>query len=230
MQTQKKIKISLFSGGSGNDRFISLLKNIPDVELNIVVNGYDDGKSTGELRKFIDGMLGPSDFRKNLSHLIDLKTTNGRIFKDILDYRFSNNTKSSELISFLKLKKTNQIVQKLKIYNLTFEKFIALKEYLTFFLKYYLLKRKLKIADVSIGNILISSLFLKNGKNFNKALQDIHFFLDLKNNVYNISKGENLYLVAVLENGEIIPDEEKLVNIKHKFRIENIYLLKKKIK
>ena len=229
MQTQKKIKISLFSGGSGNDRFISLLKNIPDVEINIVVNGYDDGKSTGELRKFIDGMLGPSDFRKNLSHLIDLKTANGRIFKDILDYRFSNNTKSSELISFLKLKKTNQIVQKLKIYNLTFEKFLALKEYLSFFLKYYLPKRKLKIADISIGNILISSLFLKNGKNFNKALQDIHFFLDLKNNVYNISKGENLYLVAVLENGEIIPDEEKLVNIKHKFRIENIYLLKNKL-
>ena len=53
MQKKSNIKISLFSGGSGNDRFINLLKNIPGVEVNIIVNGYDDGKSTGEIRKFI---------------------------------------------------------------------------------------------------------------------------------------------------------------------------------
>ena len=82
MQKKSKIRISLFSGGSGNDRFINLIKNIPGVEIDIIVNGYDDGKSTGEIRKFIPGILGPSDFRKNFSHLINSKTTNGKIFKD----------------------------------------------------------------------------------------------------------------------------------------------------
>ena len=76
MQKKPKVKISLFSGGSGNDRFINLIKKIPGVEIDIIVNGYDDGKSTGEIRKFIPGILGPSDFRKNLSHLVNLNTTN----------------------------------------------------------------------------------------------------------------------------------------------------------
>ena len=69
-----KINICLFSGGSGNQAFVQLLKNIPEIELNIIVNGYDDGKSTKELRKFGKKIIGQSDFRKNLSHLISQKT------------------------------------------------------------------------------------------------------------------------------------------------------------
>ena len=229
MQKKTKIKISLFSGGSGNDRFINLIKNISGVEIDIIVNGYDDGKSTGEIRKFIPGILGPSDFRKNLSHLINLKTTNGKIFKDLLNFRFPRDTTINNFISFLKLEKSNKLVRKLNLYDLTFEKFFSLKKNLIFFLKYYIKNKKLKIADISLGNILISSLFLKNNKNFNKSLEDIHFFLDLKNNVYNVTTGENLYLVAILENGEIVLDEEKLVNIKHKYRVEDIFLLNKKL-
>ena len=229
MQKKSKIRISLFSGGSGNDRFINLIKNIPGVEIDIIVNGYDDGKSTGEIRKFIPGILGPSDFRKNLSHLINLETTNGKIFRELLNVRFPIDTTTNNFISFLKLEKSNKLVQKLNVYNLTFEKFLSLKKYLIYFLKYYIKKKKLKIADISLGNILISSLFLKNNKNFNKSLEEIHFFLDLKNNVYNVTTGENLYLLAILENGEIVLDEEKLVNIKHKYRVQDIFLVKKKL-
>jgi len=229
MQKKPKIKISLFSGGSGNNRFINLIKNIPGAEIDIIVNGYDDGKSTGEIRKFIPRILGPSDFRKNLSHLVNLQNTNGKIFRDLLNFRFPTDTTISSFISFLKLEKSNKLVQKLNLYNLTFEKFLALKKYLIFFLKYYLNKKKLKIADISLGNILISSLFLKNNKNFNKSLEEIHFFLDLRNNVFNVTTGENLYLVAILENGELVLDEEKLVNIKHKYRVQDIFLLKEKL-
>ena len=129
MLKNTKIKISLFSGGTGNDRFVSLIKSIPGAEIDIIVNGYDDGKSTGEIRKFIPGMLGPSDFRKNLAHLIDLNSINGKIFKDLLNFIFSNKVKKSEFISFLKLNKKNFIVKKLNLYDLTFEKFYALKKY-----------------------------------------------------------------------------------------------------
>ena len=54
----------------------------------------------------------------------------------------------------------------------------------------------------------------------------VKVYLDLKNNVYNVTTGENLYLVAILENGEIVLDEEKLVSMKQKHRVENIFLLK----
>src|SRR5256885_7690099 len=34
--------------------------------VTLLVNGYDNGRSTGALRRFLPGMLGPSDFRKTL--------------------------------------------------------------------------------------------------------------------------------------------------------------------
>ena len=91
MPRKSKVKITLFSGGSGNIRFINLINTLPGVELNILVNGYDDGKSTGEIRKYIPGILGPSDFRKNISHLINKNNFNGKIFHNIFNYRFLKN-------------------------------------------------------------------------------------------------------------------------------------------
>ena len=58
----KKITISIFTGGSGNTELIKLLNKIKNVELNLIINGYDDGKCTKYLRSTFKGMLGPSDF------------------------------------------------------------------------------------------------------------------------------------------------------------------------
>ena len=97
-------------------------------------------------------------------------------------------------------------------------------------------------------NLPFDTESLSQSKEFEKTLQDSHYlelFIEsnlsnsfhnikviliqnLKNNVYNVTTGKNLYLVAILENGEIVVDEEKLVNIKHKYRVEDIFLLKKK--
>ena len=63
-------KIVLFCGGRGSATIIRALLRQSDVELTLLVNAYDDGLSTGALRNFIPGMLGPSDFRKNLSYLL----------------------------------------------------------------------------------------------------------------------------------------------------------------
>ena len=131
------LNVVILNGGRGASTIILSLLEHQRLHVTSVVNAYDDGKSTREIRKFIPGILGPSDYRKNLSHLIDLKTTNGKIFQDLLDYRFPNKTNSRKFISFLKLEKSNKIVKKLNLYNLTFEKFLALQEYLIFFLRYY---------------------------------------------------------------------------------------------
>ena len=230
MQKNNKIKICLFSGGTGNNRFVQLLKDIPEITLDIIVNGYDDGKSTKEIREFANGILGPSDFRKNLSHLINLKSKNGKILYKILNFRFSNKVSKREFISFLNVKKNNSIINELGVYNLSYESFYQLKEYLKIFLSYYNHKKKLKLNDISLGNILILGSFLKNKKSFNKSIKDVHKFLEIENNnVLNVTNGENLYLYAILNNGKIIRDEEELVNIKQKYPIENIFLLRSKI-
>ncbi len=229
MQKKRKIKISLFSGGSGNDRFIKLLSKINEIELNILVNGYDDGKSTGEIRKYIPEILGPSDFRKNFSHLIESNSNDGKIFSNILNFRFPNNISAKDFLSIMKLNKKNKFIEKLEIYNLSYEKFIYLKSCFLVFLKYYISKKTLSLPDLSLGNILIASLFLKNNKNFNKSLMEVQNLLDIKNNVLNITNGINLFLNVILENGKIITNEGELVSNKQKAVVKDIFLLKKKI-
>ena len=173
MPRKPKVKITLFSGGSGNIRFINLINTLPGVELNILVNGYDDGKSTGEIRKYMPGILGPSDFRKNISHLINKNNFNGKIFHNIFNYRFLKNITKKDFKSFLKLDVNNKIVKNLKIGDLSYQKFLMIKNYLNIFYSYYCKRPLLNLSDISLGNILIASAFLKNKKNFNKSLHDI---------------------------------------------------------
>ena len=47
----KKTKVTLFCGGSGSESIIKYFSNQKNIELTLIVNAYDDGKSTGQLRK-----------------------------------------------------------------------------------------------------------------------------------------------------------------------------------
>ncbi|MBL61070.1 MAG: hypothetical protein CMI85_02955 [Candidatus Pelagibacter sp.] len=228
MLLKKHINITLFSGGSGNVRFIELLKKIPNIKLSILVNGYDDGKSTGEIRKLLTGMLGPSDFRKNFLHLIERNKQNGNILFDIFNFRFPKKFTKREFKDFLYLNKNSLIVEKLKIYNLSVDKFNKIEEYFKTFYKFYTKFNTVKLSDISLGNILIASSYLLNNKNFNKSLKDIENFLDINHRVLNVTNGLNLYLNAILENGNIITGEADLVEKRHPSKISDLYLLKSK--
>ena len=63
------LRVVLFSGGRGSGALTSALVATPGVNLTIAINGYDDGASTGEVRRFLGDALGPSDFRKNASRV-----------------------------------------------------------------------------------------------------------------------------------------------------------------
>ena len=54
------MKITIFNGGRGASSIIDNLLSKKDIEITSIVNAYDDGKSTGEIRKYFN-MLGPSD-------------------------------------------------------------------------------------------------------------------------------------------------------------------------
>ena len=58
--------ITLFSGGRGNAELFATMKhNMDNIKLSVIINGLDDGSSTGEIRKlFKYNALGISDFLK----------------------------------------------------------------------------------------------------------------------------------------------------------------------
>src|SRR5450755_4438655 len=83
----RKLQVVLFSGGSGTQSITEAFLKHPQIALTIIINAYDDGHSTGRLRRFIPGMLGPSDVRKNLNRLMPTQERGQKSLKLISDYR-----------------------------------------------------------------------------------------------------------------------------------------------
>jgi len=96
---ENQLRVVMFTGGRGAATLAPLLTNHPKINLSTLVNAYDDGLSTGRLRKFIPGFLGPSDFRKNIARLIPPDDPSNRALKYILEYRLPDSMGYSEAVS-----------------------------------------------------------------------------------------------------------------------------------
>src|SRR5207253_6793731 len=86
--SRSKINVVLFSGGSGTQSITEALLRHPQISLTILINAYDDGHSTGRLRRFIPGMLGPSDVRKNINRLMPAAERSQKSLRIVSEYRF----------------------------------------------------------------------------------------------------------------------------------------------
>src|SRR5713226_8167666 len=87
--SRSKINVVLFSGGSGTQSITEALLRHPQISLTILINAYDDGHSTGRLRRFIPGMLGPSDVRKNINRLMPQSEECHKALRFLSDYRLA---------------------------------------------------------------------------------------------------------------------------------------------
>ena len=87
----------LFSGGRGSGALAELLGADARVALTVAINGYDDGASTGEVRRFLGDALGPSDFRKNASRFARLRGTCPAALIDLVDRRLPAGATAADL-------------------------------------------------------------------------------------------------------------------------------------
>ena len=104
-----------------------------NISINFVINGYDDGKSTGFLRKLVPGMLGPSDFRKNCSNLLTSNNQREEILKKIIEFRIKDFGIYKQLIKKLEKKEKNPFNF---IDHLPWNKYLNFIELMKFFHKY----------------------------------------------------------------------------------------------
>ena len=98
---RSQINLVLFSGGSGTQSITEALLKHPQISLTIVINAYDDGHSTGRLRRFIPGMLGPSDVRKNINRLMPATERCHKALKRISDYRLPVGIARADALAFV---------------------------------------------------------------------------------------------------------------------------------
>jgi len=202
------MKIVVFGGGRGCTNIIKSLFAQTDYSVSFIVNAYDNGKSTGRIRKFIPGLLGPSDIRKNVSTL--LECYDNPELSDFLEFRLQANHKGLSLLDFIKLSAPTAFAE------LTFAQYEAINSALVQFECFENSHgERFDTQDCAIGNLVIAGLYLLWDHNFNSAIQHYQqIFLppSPRFSIFNVTDGENLYLVAKSEEGTIFSDESEIVS------------------
>lgn len=228
--TSGTLKVLLFCGGSGGKDIIQGLMQYPFFDIHVMVNAYDDGKSTGYLRRIIPGFLGPSDVRKNFSHLMNTAEVPKRILKDLLEYRFPSGVDNKKALQDLhniiqgksvSLAELDVLLKKAAPQHATHIRIYikALTDYL------HAHKINFDFDDCSFGNLLLAGCFVKNEKSFNIAVEEMERFLEPKGRVINVTKGENLFLSAVTDENEFLPSEASIIERNINAELTEIFLL-----
>ncbi len=234
-ESNAHLKVVMFSGGRGTGALTEALLKYPDIELTLLVNTYDDGLSTGLLRRFIPGMLGPSDVRKNISRFLKVRTdTASQALHELIEYRLPDGTGTNEALlllrSFVSLEH-NELTHELLVLREKLALIQAKKasRYLEAFLRYYEQRivsfPEFTFSDCSFGNLLFAGCYLASGEDFNEAITNFSLFAEVGDRVLNITNGDNRVLVAMKENGKYLYDEASIVGPQDNSRIQEIFLL-----
>src|ERR1700745_2657521 len=102
MTGRRPLSVVVFSGGRCSSVLSKELITHPGIDLTLAINGYDDGMSTGEVRRFLGDALGPSDFRKNASHLARVLRTCPDAEIALLDRRLPSPCPREEALATLR--------------------------------------------------------------------------------------------------------------------------------
>ena len=197
------MKITILSGGSGNDSLIKGLKEFyKDAEIKVIVNAYDNGKSTGVCRKITD-TLGVSDIRKNhirmykaISDIVDQR------FVDFFEGRFDLINPKEDSIKLLR---------ECNILNNWPKEVDSPENYLTRFFdevdKNY---PEIQFNNFCVGNILYAQMYKELGyEKTNKTICDL---LGIDDFVL-LNSFDNVYLNAILDDNNILKDEGDIVDL-----------------
>ncbi len=218
----------VINGGRGAGTLIPALLDHPGTNVTSIVNAYDDGKSTGEIRKFFD-MLGPSDIRKVQELMLPKEDPDYEANIGIFQYRFSEDIKYKEarnhIDNFISNSSNSLCGYKISSSVVTDELRSYLQEFITGLEIIELLRGEpFSFNDCSIMNCIYAGAFLKHDRNIETASIAIDKLFKLKGQVLPTSI-ENKKLVAVRENGEVLYSEADIVELRSNVLIDRIFLL-----
>ena len=234
-ETRSHIEVVLFSGGSGAHSITEALRRHPQIRLRILINAYDDGHSTGRLRKFIPSMLGPSDVRKNISRLMPSAERCFRHLGILSDYRLPVGISRADALTLL-----NDIVAgnftalpanlSDSFRQLTVTQAEQCRSLLRTFLEYFhqqeALGRTFDFTDCALGNLLFAGCYLEQRQDFNRTMEAFSRFYEVEPGaLLNVTQGENLFLVAEKEDGSMLLGEADIVAAQTSAKIRRLYLI-----
>ena len=229
------VKVVLFSGGRGSRVLSSELVRHPRVELTLAVNGYDDGLSTGEIRRLLGDCLGPSDFRKNAAHLGEQLRTGEPPRVELLELRLPDGADTGYGHACLDILQgcggPPADVFQGRVHTLVTQLGRDAKEAVSHDVRLFAEAATARgetfnYSGCSVGNIVFAGCFLAAARDFNAAIAAYCRLVSLPDGVLqNVTDGTNAYLVAVDAGGRVLASEADIVDATRKNRIEDIYLV-----
>jgi len=227
-----RVPTVVFSGGRGAGALIERLLADRRVEVSIVINGYDDGASTGEVRRFLGDALGPSDFRKNAGRAARTLATTTDAVIDLLDCRLpapcppeladqladviASGTGPEAAARIVALSRRLEVADRAAIVQAT----TAFED------ERRRGGRPFAFADCAVGNIVFAGLYLLAARDFNAAVRAYTAMLGLPDGlIENVTDGTNAHLAAVDDAGVLLATEAAIVDARRRNRIRSIFLL-----
>ncbi len=228
------LRVVLFSGGRGSSALTEQLASHPQIALTLAINGYDDGASTGEVRRFLGDALGPSDFRKNASRIARVTQSAPAALIALLDKRLPDGTDAALAQRLFDLVNgtgepwddySRQLVADATALPLTVRADLNAR-LRRFDAERLTTGRSFNFHDCSLGNLVFAGTFLQCDRQFNPSVDSYCALLGLPAGlIENVSDGTNAFLVALDIDHHLLGSEAAIVDAKQQNRIRDIFLI-----
>jgi 2-phospho-L-lactate transferase/gluconeogenesis factor (CofD/UPF0052 family) len=221
------LNVVILNGGRGAASLIPAMLRCQGLNVTSIVNAYDDGKSTGEIRRFFD-MLGPSDIRKVQELMLPENDPHYDSSRSLFAYRYPLDIKREAILADMRSfadgaptiagieVSSNPVRAGLEIFLREFLDGLDVIE--------QAIGSRFQFGDCSLMNCLYAGAFLAAGRDMEQTTRMMDRMFRLKGTVLPNSM-ENKWLAALRENGEILYSEAEIVELRSNVLIEAIYLL-----
>ena len=221
------LNIVVLNGGRGAASIIPEMLRRQGLNVTSIVNAYDDGKSTGEIRRFFD-MLGPSDIRKVQELMLPEEDAHHAASKALFDFRYPAGRDRVEILADMRrFADGGGDLAGIAVAKGTIRS--ALQTFVREFVEGLAVIEKARGAhfdfgDCSLMNCLYAGAYLASGRDMEVTTRMIDRLFRLKGTVLPNSV-ENKWLMALRENGEVLYCEAEIVELRSNVLIEAIYLV-----
>lgn len=222
------LNIVIINGGRGASATIPALLARQGLNVTSVVNAYDDGKSTGEIRRFF-GMVGPSDIRKVQELMLPEDDVDYHSNLRVFEYRFPMDCVREEVLAHLCAFADGSKADLEGMHFTSLKVRTALRSFIREFLVglngiEQVIGERFSFPDCSLMNCIYAGAFLEFNRNIEQATMFIDKLFKLRGTVLPNSI-ENKKLVALREDGQMLYSEADIVELRSNVRIERIFLL-----
>ena len=212
------MSLVLFSGGRGNKNLLNALQcedPNPQIKINAIVNGLDDGASTGTIRELLGNSThGISDFlkvalamspRRDLASIFELRFP---IIESLSDHLLLSKELHDFIFSEIDLDLLSNI-------DISENEKSEIRQYFMNFMDYFFKDERVmpNLSDFKLGNIVFASMLIKSDLNFETALGEFMRFCEIDCKQFGIvqSTESASFIVGTLKNGVLLPNEAAIV-------------------